>query len=131
MNVSGACEGPSEWVEQAVFLADEYVDAALGHHLGHRQKTVRRALRAHLEAKEWEHQSDREVTVKVCNEMGALQALVKQLVNALAGERHMRNLGQQPDVHWESLRDMRRAACEATDAALAAHRQHVATQEKT
>jgi len=43
------------------------------------------------------------------------------LAQALRAERDLRILGQQPDVHWESLRDLRRAVYTATDEALAAH----------
>jgi hypothetical protein len=92
-----------EWVERAVFLADEYVDAALGHHLGHRQQTARRALRSHLEAKEREHL--------------ATKALLKQLAEALKYARRM----------------VKPSECDSAyiDAALAAQQRYVALQEKT
>ena len=38
---------------------------------------------------------------------------------ALAEEKRVRLLGQEPDVHWESMRDIRRACYAATDAAIA------------
>lgn len=40
------------------------------------------------------------------------------LIDALTEERRIRLLGQQPDIHWESLRDDRRACYAKTDAAL-------------
>jgi len=40
------------------------------------------------------------------------------LVALLIEERRIRRLGQEPDMHWESLRDERRAAYAATDAAI-------------
>jgi hypothetical protein len=49
--------------------------------------------------------------VRMHNEIGALR-------EALAEERRVRLLGQEPDVHWESLRDIRRACYAKTDAAL-------------
>ena len=43
------------------------------------------------------------------------------MAEALRNERRVRLLGQQPDVHWESMRDERRACYAETDAALAAY----------
>jgi len=40
------------------------------------------------------------------------------LVEALTEERRIRLLGQQPNINWESLRDVRRACYAKTDAAL-------------
>jgi hypothetical protein len=48
-----------------------------------------------------------------------LHALNGELLEALLEERRVRLMGQEDDVHWESLRDMRRAAMAATDAAIA------------
>lgn len=39
------------------------------------------------------------------------------LRDALEEERRLRIIGQQPDIHWESIREMRRACYAATDAA--------------
>jgi len=50
---------------------------------------------------------------------GGLKAENEALREALAEERRVRLLGQEPDVHWESLRDIRRACYAKTDAALA------------
>lgn len=41
------------------------------------------------------------------------------VLEALIEERRVRLLGQEPDVHWESMRDIRRACYAATDAAIA------------
>jgi hypothetical protein len=41
------------------------------------------------------------------------------LLAALIEERRIRTLGQRDDVHWESMRDMRRTCYAATDAAIA------------
>lgn len=43
----------------------------------------------------------------------------RTLFDALVEERRVRLLGQEPDIHWESMRDLRRAAYAATDAAIA------------
>lgn len=48
-----------------------------------------------------------------------LMATAPELLTALLEERRLRLLGQEPDVHWESLRDERRACYSATDAAIA------------
>lgn len=40
------------------------------------------------------------------------------LFDALTEERRIRLLGQEPNIHWESLRDDRRACYAKTDAAL-------------
>jgi hypothetical protein len=48
-----------------------------------------------------------------------VHALNGELLEALLEERRVRLMGQEDDVHWESLRDMRRAAIAATDAAIA------------
>ena len=48
-----------------------------------------------------------------------LIAAAPSLLAALIEERRIRLLGQEPDVHWESLRELRRASCEATDSAIA------------
>jgi hypothetical protein len=48
-----------------------------------------------------------------------LSAVNRELLEALLEERRVRLMGQEDDVHWESLRDMRRAAMAATDAAIA------------
>ena len=52
-------------------------------------------------------------------ELRRLHALNGELLEALLEERRVRLMGQEDDVHWESLRDMRRAAIAATDAAIA------------
>jgi hypothetical protein len=52
-------------------------------------------------------------------ELRRLHALNQELLGALLEERRVRLMGQEADVHWESLRDMRRAAIAATDAAIA------------
>jgi hypothetical protein len=41
------------------------------------------------------------------------------LLAALLDERRVRLLGQESNVHWESMRDERRACYAATDAAIA------------
>lgn len=41
------------------------------------------------------------------------------LLAALISERQLRQLGQEPNVHWESLRETRGAACSMTEAAIA------------
>jgi hypothetical protein len=48
-----------------------------------------------------------------------MHALNGELLEALLEERRVRLMGQEDDVHWESLRDMRRAAMAATDAVIA------------
>lgn len=48
--------------------------------------------------------------------------VTKDLLEALREERHLRLIGQLPNcgnIHWESLRDMRRDAYARTDAAIA------------
>lgn len=59
-------------------------------------------------------------------ELGKMQArairaedLVRELLAALIEERKIRLLGQEPDVHLESKRDLRRACYAATDDAIA------------
>ena len=52
-------------------------------------------------------------------ELRRLHVLNGELLEALLEERRARLMGQEDDVHWESLRDMRRAAMAATDAAIA------------
>ena len=52
-------------------------------------------------------------------ELRRLHAINAELVEALKSERALRVIGQHPDVHWESLRDMRRSVYAATDAVLA------------
>jgi hypothetical protein len=52
-------------------------------------------------------------------ELRRLHALNGELLEALLEERRVRLMGQEDDVHWESLRDMRRAAMAATDAVIA------------
>jgi hypothetical protein len=52
-------------------------------------------------------------------ELRRLHELNEELLEALLEERRVRLMGQEDDVHWESLRDMRRAAMAATDAAIA------------
>jgi hypothetical protein len=56
---------------------------------------------------------------KAAAELRRLQADNEALREALTEERRVRLLGQEPDVHWESMRDIRRACYAATDAALA------------
>jgi hypothetical protein len=51
-------------------------------------------------------------------ELRRLHAEKEALREALTEERRVRLLGQEPDVHWESMRDIRRACYAATDAAL-------------
>ena len=46
-------------------------------------------------------------------------ARIVDLETALQLQVYAQHLGQQPDVHWESLRDARRTADEAARAALA------------
>jgi hypothetical protein len=46
------------------------------------------------------------------------QAAAPELLAALINERRVRLLGQEPDVHWESMREERRACYAATDAAI-------------
>ena len=58
------------------------------------------------------HGIDREAVAR-------MSAAAPDLLAALIEERRLRILGQQPDVHWESLRDERRACYAATDAAIA------------
>lgn len=48
-----------------------------------------------------------------------LIAAAPDLLEALIEERRIRLLGQQPYVHWESLRDARRDCYAKTDAAIA------------
>lgn len=55
-------------------------------------------------------------------QMGAnarLIAAAPELLAALIDERRIRMLGQEPSVHWESLRDARRQSSEATEYAIA------------
>ena len=52
-------------------------------------------------------------------ELRRLHAVNAELLEALLEERRVRLMGQEDDVHWESLRDMQRAAMAATDAAIA------------
>ena len=52
-------------------------------------------------------------------ELRRLHAINAELAEALKSERALRAIGQHPDVHWESLRDMRRSVYAATDAVLA------------
>lgn len=49
----------------------------------------------------------------------ACRATTSGLLEALIEERRIRLLGQEPDIHWESLRDDRRACYAKTDAAIA------------
>ena len=56
---------------------------------------------------------------KAAAELRRLHEVNAELVEALKSERALRVIGQHPDVHWESLRDMRRSVYAATDAALA------------
>jgi hypothetical protein len=56
---------------------------------------------------------------EIAAELRRLHALNGELLEALLEERRVRLMGQEDDVHWESLRDMRRAAIAATDAAIA------------
>jgi hypothetical protein len=49
-------------------------------------------------------------------------AVIEQMREALVGERDLRILGQSPEcgqIHWESLREMRRGVYGNTDAAIA------------
>lgn len=51
-----------------------------------------------------------------------LIAAAPDLLEALKEERRIRLIGQSPECgqsHWESMRDLRRAAYDATDAAIA------------
>jgi hypothetical protein len=57
--------------------------------------------------------------MKATAELRRLHAENEALREALTEERRVRLLGQEPDVHWETLRDIRRACYAATDAALA------------
>lgn len=56
---------------------------------------------------------------QAADELRRLHAVNRELLEALLEERRVRLMGQEDDVHWESLRDMRRAAMAATDAAIA------------
>jgi len=54
------------------------------------------------------------------NEANArLIAAAPELLEALIEERRVRLLGQESEVHWESMRDLRRASAADTDAAIA------------
>lgn len=65
-------------------------------------------------------QKDKHTTAKqAAVELRRLHAINADLLEALKSERALRVIGQHPDVHWESLRDMRRSVYAATDAALA------------
>jgi len=48
-----------------------------------------------------------------------LFAASHDMLKALRDERRVRLLGQEPSVHWESMREERRACYAATDAAIA------------
>ena len=61
----------------------------------------------------------RQFNNEASTELRRLYALNAELVEALKSERTLRVIGQHPDVHWESLRDMRRSVYAATDAAIA------------
>lgn len=53
---------------------------------------------------------------------GRLMAAAPNLLEVLLEERRIRILGQSPEcgqMHWESIREMRNAAYEKTDAAIA------------
>lgn len=52
-------------------------------------------------------------------QLAEAQKVIEGLRAALTQERRVRLLGQEPNVHWESMRDLRRACYAATDAALA------------
>ena len=56
---------------------------------------------------------------EAADQLRRLHAVSQELLEALLEERRVRLMGQEDDVHWESLRDMRRAAMAATDAAIA------------
>ena len=60
----------------------------------------------------------------VADELVRLHNEIEALRETLAEERRVRLLGQEPDVHWESLRDIRRACYAKTDAALAQGEKH-------
>lgn len=53
-------------------------------------------------------------------ELAEARATVARMRDALKEERRVRLLGREPDVHWESMRDIRRACYAETDAALSA-----------
>lgn len=61
----------------------------------------------------------RQFNAEASAELRRLHAINAALVEALKSERALRVIGQHPDVHWESLRDMRRSVYAATDAVLA------------
>jgi len=74
--------------------------------------------RQHAELYQWESVFRHLGTADECgNEWIGLQAEVEALREALKEERRVRLLGQEPDVHWETLRDIRRACYAKTDAA--------------
>ena len=56
---------------------------------------------------------------EAATELRRLHAVNAELLEALKEERRVRLMGQEDHVHWESLRDMRRAAIAATDAVIA------------
>lgn len=51
-------------------------------------------------------------------ELAKLMASAPLLLKALTEERRLRIIGQQPETHWESLRDLCRQTYAATDAAI-------------
>jgi hypothetical protein len=59
-----------------------------------------------------------DINCEAAAELRRLHAVNQELLEALLEERRVRLMGQEDDVHWESLRDMRRAAMAATDAAI-------------
>jgi hypothetical protein len=96
-------------LEEAAGVADEHAgDCYMGDIDWHEAKRIAAAeLRRLHEANE------------------AKDALLRQALSALEEERRIRLIGQSPEcgqVHWESMRDMRRAAYASTDATITAIR---------
>lgn len=52
-----------------------------------------------------------------------MDSITNKLADALRQERLVRSIGQDPNVHWESIRDLRRECYAQTDEALAAYEQ--------
>lgn len=64
----------------------------------------------------------REEAEEFVDQINRLIAQREELLVALTEERRIRVLGQSPEcgqTHWESMRDLRRSAYAATDAAIA------------
>jgi hypothetical protein len=66
----------------------------------------------------WLHDEAKTEEVAVYAAIDKVCAERDELLQALRDERDLRIQGQQPEVHWESLRDLRRSVYAATDAAI-------------